>query len=46
MRKPILLSLAFGIITGLTAFAQQSLWGVAGIVSPEVKDNNTVTFDH
>lgn len=25
-------------------FAQQALWGGAPVVSPEIHDNNTVTF--
>jgi enterochelin esterase family protein len=44
MRKQILFALVFSIFTGFTSFAQQALWGAPGIVSPEVKDNNTVTF--
>ena len=28
----------------MATFAQQALWGGQNIVSPEVKENNTVTF--
>ena len=44
MKKRILLALAFFVLTGINLFAQQALWGAPGIVSPEVKDNNTVIF--
>ena len=27
-----------------TSWAQQALWGGASVISPEIHDNNTVTF--
>ena len=44
MKKRIIFALAFTVLTGLNTFAQQALWGAQGIVSPEIIDNNTVTF--
>lgn len=32
------------MLIGVTMFAQQALWGTAPVVSPEIHDNNTVTF--
>ena len=32
------------IIINISAFAQQALWGQQNIVSPEIHENNTVTF--
>ena len=37
-------SLAVALVLCTFAFAQQALWGGAPVVSPEVHDNNTVTF--
>jgi enterochelin esterase family protein len=31
-------------IINISAFAQQALWGQQNIVSPEIHENNTVTF--
>lgn len=44
MKKQILFVLVFVMATSLSSFAQQALWGAPGIVSPEVKADNTVTF--
>jgi len=44
MRKQILFVIAFVIMGTSSSFAQQALWGAPGIVSPEVKSDNTVTF--
>lgn len=41
--KRIILSTAFLLICSL-ACAQQALWGVAPVVSPEIHNDNTVTF--
>ena len=35
---------AAGLIIGLSAFAQQALGPGTGLVSPEINDDNTVTF--
>ena len=32
------------LLAGTMAFAQQALWGGAPVVSPEINDDNTVTF--
>ena len=32
------------LLAGTIAFAQQALWGGAPVVSPEINDDNTVTF--
>ena len=42
MKKLFFLSALLLMCT--VAFAQQALWGVAPVVSPEVHDDNTVTF--
>lgn len=42
MRKLFFLSALLLMCT--FAFAQQALWGGAPVVSPEIHDNNTVTF--
>ena len=42
MKKLFFLS-AF-LLMCTVAFAQQALWGVAPVVSPEIHDDNTVTF--
>lgn len=42
MRKVLLLS-ALLLMCAMT-FAQQALWGGAPVVSPQIHDNNTVTF--
>lgn len=39
-----LTALTVALLIGVTMFAQQALWGVAPVVSPEIHDNNTVTF--
>ena len=44
MRKQILFAIAFLLITGFNAVAQQALWGATEIISPEVKADNTVIF--
>lgn len=31
-------------LTGITGYAQQAIWGGGPIVSPQIHDNNTVTF--
>lgn len=36
--------LAIALLMCTITFAQQALWGGAPVVSPEVHDNNTVTF--
>lgn len=42
MKKIITIALAFTLSLG--AFAQQALWGGSQIVSPEIHNDNTVTF--
>lgn len=42
MKKSLLLA-ALGLMS-LTATAQQALWGVPTIISPEVHPDKTVTF--
>jgi enterochelin esterase family protein len=44
MKKQILFIFAFYVMTCFNSSAQQALWGAADIVSPEVKEDNTVTF--
>ena len=39
-----LTGLTVALLVGVTMFAQQALWGTAPVVSPEIHDNNTVTF--
>ena len=39
-----LTALTVALLIGVTMFAQQALWGTAPVVSPEIDDNNTVTF--
>ncbi len=39
-----LAALTVALLVGVTMFAQQALWGSAPVVSPEIHDNNTVTF--
>lgn len=39
-----LTALTVVLLIGVTMFAQQALWGTAPVVSPEIHDNNTVTF--
>ncbi len=36
--------LAAGLLMCIMTFAQQALWGGTQVVSPEIHDNNTVTF--
>ena len=31
-------------IINISAFAQQALWGQQNMISPEIHENNTVTF--
>lgn len=44
MKKRNLMLAAFILLVSLSVNAQQALWGGANIISPEVKDNHTVTF--
>jgi enterochelin esterase-like enzyme len=44
MKKQVLFVIALSVLTVIHTFAQQALWGTPGIVSPEVMNNNTVTF--
>ena len=39
-----LTALTVALLVGVTMFAQQALWGTAPVVSPEIHDNNTITF--
>lgn len=39
-----LTALTVALLIGVTMFAQQALWGTTSVVSPEIHDNNTVTF--
>lgn len=39
-----LIFLAVGMLMFANTFAQQALWGGETIVSPEIHENNTVTF--
>ena len=39
-----LTALTVALLISVTMFAQQALWGTAPVVSPEIHDNNTVTF--
>lgn len=39
-----LTALTVALLVGVTMFAQQALWGTVPVVSPEIHDNNTVTF--
>ena len=39
-----LTALTVALLVVVTMFAQQALWGTAPVVSPEIHDNNTVTF--
>ena len=39
-----LTALTVALLIGVTMFAQQALWGTAPVVSPEIHDNNIVTF--
>lgn len=39
-----LTALTVALLIGVTMFARQALWGTAPVVSPEIHDNNTVTF--
>lgn len=39
-----LTALTVALLIGVAMFAQQALWGTAPVVSPEIHDNNTVTF--
>ena len=42
MKKTILIAAA--MLFGLSASAQQALWGGQGVVSPEINADGTVTF--
>ena len=42
MKKILLLSVC--LLLGVMTYAQQALWGMAPVVSPEIHDDNTVTF--
>ncbi len=42
MKKILLLSVM--LLVGVMTYAQQALWGGASVVSPEIHDDNTVTF--
>ena len=44
MKKQILIVVIFCVVTSINSFAQQALRGAAVLVSPEVKEDNTVTF--
>jgi enterochelin esterase family protein len=44
MKTRILFAFILMAFIGLEANAQQALWGAPGIVSPEVKEDRTVTF--
>jgi len=44
MKKRIIFTLVFIVLTSLNAFTQQALWGAPDIVSPEIKNDNSVTF--
>jgi enterochelin esterase-like enzyme len=44
MKKRIIFTLVFIVLTSLNTFAQQALWGAPDIVSPEIKNDNSVTF--
>lgn len=44
MKKSIFLAVVFLIMVSITSYAQQDLWGGSKNVSPELKDDNTVTF--
>ena len=44
MRTKIILTLSLFAMTIIQMSAQQALWGATGVVSPEVKEDNTVTF--
>lgn len=39
-----LTALTVALLIGVTMFAQQALWGTTPVVSPEIHDNNAVTF--
>jgi len=39
-----ILNITLALLLGITAFAQQALWGGQNIISPEVNPDNTVTF--
>lgn len=42
--KRLLSSAAMLLVCCVTLFAQQALWGGAAVVSPDIHDDNTVTF--
>lgn len=44
MKKQLLIALAFFCCTSFNAISQQALRGRSQIISPEVKEDNTVTF--
>jgi enterochelin esterase-like enzyme len=44
MRKQVVFLIAFVMAASINSFAQQALWGAPSIVSPEVKEDKSVTF--
>ena len=42
MRTLLIITLAF--LLSVPLFAQQAIWGGQGVVSPEIHEDNTVTF--
>ena len=42
--KRLLSLAAMLLVCCVTLFAQQALWGGAAVVSPDIHDDNTVTF--
>jgi enterochelin esterase family protein len=44
MRKQVVFLIAFVMVASINSFAQQALWGAPSIVSPEVKEDKSVTF--
>jgi enterochelin esterase-like enzyme len=44
MKRQLLFALTLFLVTSLNTFAQQALWGAAAIISPEIKEDHTVTF--
>jgi enterochelin esterase-like enzyme len=43
MKKNLMLTTAL-LVLSISTFAQQALWGGANIISPEINNDNTVTF--
>lgn len=44
MHTKTIIAVAASLMLATSAFAQQALWGGSKIVSPEVNQDNTVTF--